>query len=32
MTPNGGGTPPEAIAEAIDNSFGSFDDFKKSFV
>lgn len=32
MTPNGGGNPPEAIGSAIDNSFGSFDQFKEKFV
>jgi superoxide dismutase, Fe-Mn family len=29
MSPNGGGQPDGALAEAIDSTFGSFDDFKK---
>ncbi len=32
MTPDGGGEPPAAIGDAINNRFGSFDDFKKAFV
>jgi superoxide dismutase, Fe-Mn family len=28
MSPNGGGGPEGALAEAIDSAFGSFDDFK----
>jgi Fe-Mn family superoxide dismutase len=28
MSPNGGGAPSGALAEAIDAAFGSFDDFK----
>jgi Fe-Mn family superoxide dismutase len=31
MSPNGGGKPSGAIAEAIDRDFGSFDEFKKQF-
>ena len=31
MSPNGGGNPSGAIAEAIDSSFGSFDNFKTEF-
>ena len=31
MKPNGGGEPTGAIAEAINNSFGSFADFKQQF-
>lgn len=31
MTPNGGGKPTGAIAEAIDASFGSFDKFAEEF-
>ena len=31
MSPNGGGNPSGAIAEAIDASFGSFDKFKEEF-
>lgn len=31
MSPNGGGKPTGAIAEAIDRDFGSFDEFKKQF-
>ena len=31
MTPNGGGQPTGAIAEAIDKSFGSFDKFVEEF-
>ena len=31
MSPNGGGKPTGAIAEAIDNSFGSYDKFKEEF-
>ncbi len=31
MTPNGGGAPTGAIAKAIDESFGSYDAFKKAF-
>jgi Fe-Mn family superoxide dismutase len=29
MSPDGGGEPQGALAEAIDSKFGSFDDFKK---
>ncbi len=28
MSPNGGGAPDGALAQAIDSAFGSFDDFK----
>ncbi len=31
MSPNGGGKPTGAIADAIDRDFGSFDEFKKQF-
>jgi len=31
MTPNGGGAPTGALAEAIDSAFGSFDAFKAQF-
>ncbi len=31
MSPNGGGNPSGALAEAIDSSFSSFDAFKDSF-
>lgn len=31
MSPNGGGTPTGALAEAIDAAFGSFDAFKDAF-
>jgi Fe-Mn family superoxide dismutase len=31
MSPNGGGKPSGKLAEAIDSSFGSFDDFKEKF-
>ncbi|HEY9808013.1 MAG TPA: superoxide dismutase [Halomicronema sp.] len=31
MSPNGGGEPTGAIADAIKQSFGSFDNFKKQF-
>ncbi|MCL4149887.1 UNVERIFIED_CONTAM: hypothetical protein GTU68_048900 [Idotea baltica] len=31
MSPNGGGTPSGALAEAIDKAFGSFDEFKSKF-
>jgi len=31
MSPNGGGTPSGALAEAIDAAFGSFEDFKTAF-
>ncbi len=31
LSPNGGGAPEGAIAEAIDAAFGSFDDFKQAF-
>jgi superoxide dismutase, Fe-Mn family len=31
MSPNGGGAPSGAIADAIDAAFGSFDNFKSQF-
>ena len=31
MSPNGGGSPSGALANAIDASFGSFDAFKEEF-
>lgn len=31
MSPNGGGQPSGALADAIDSAFGSFDDFKEKF-
>jgi Fe-Mn family superoxide dismutase len=31
MTPNGGGAPSGALADAISAKWGSFDDFKKAF-
>lgn len=31
MSPNGGGTPTGAIADAINSAFGSFDGFKEQF-
>ena len=31
LSPNGGGNPDGAIADAIINQFGSFDNFKKEF-
>src|SRR3982751_960832 len=31
MSPDGGGEPDGALAEAIDSAFGSFDDFKGKF-
>lgn len=31
MSPDGGGTPSGALAEAIDAAFGSFDGFKEAF-
>ncbi|MCB9525542.1 MAG: superoxide dismutase [Myxococcales bacterium] len=31
MSPNGGGEPTGAIADAIEKAFGSFDDFKAKF-
>ena len=32
MTPNGGGAPSGALADAIAKKWGSYDDFKKAFV
>ncbi len=32
FSPDGGGKPAGRLAEAIDHTFGSFDDFKKAFV
>lgn len=32
MSPEGGGEPSGAVAEAINTAFGSFDEFKKLFV
>lgn len=32
MSPNGGGKPSGELADAIERSFGSFDDFKKKFI
>lgn len=32
MSPDGGGAPSGAIADAINSSFGDFDSFKKEFV
>ena len=31
MSPNGGGEPSGALADAINSTFGSFDDFKQAF-
>ncbi|MGI2326573.1 superoxide dismutase [Planococcus sp. YIM B11945] len=31
LSPNGGGNPTGALAEAIDSKFGSFDEFKAKF-
>jgi Fe-Mn family superoxide dismutase len=31
MSPNGGGAPTGALAEAINEAFGSFDNFKEAF-
>ncbi|HSP22313.1 MAG TPA: superoxide dismutase [Planococcus sp. (in: firmicutes)] len=31
LSPNGGGTPTGAVAEAINSKFGSFDEFKEKF-
>ena len=31
MSPNGGGTPSGALAQAIDTAYGSFEDFKTTF-
>ncbi len=31
MSPDGGGAPEGALAEAIDSAFGSFEDFKEQF-
>jgi Fe-Mn family superoxide dismutase len=31
MSPNGGGEPSGALADAINEAFGSFDDFKSAF-
>ena len=31
MSPNGGGEPTGAIADAINNAFGSFEEFKNTF-
>jgi Fe-Mn family superoxide dismutase len=31
LSPNGGGTPGGALGDAIDDVFGSFDDFKEAF-
>ena len=31
MSPNGGGSPSGDLIDAINNSFGSFDDFKSAF-
>jgi len=32
FSPDGGGKPSGRLAEAIDRTFGSFDDFKKAFI
>ena len=31
MSPNGGGTPSGALAQAVDAAYGSFEDFKTTF-
>ena len=31
MSPNGGGIPSGALAQAIDTAYGSFEDFKRAF-
>ncbi len=31
LSPNGGGAPSGALADAIDSTFGSFDEFKQKF-
>lgn len=31
MTPNGGGNPTGAVSDAIDNAFGSYEEFKDAF-
>ena len=32
MSPDGGGTPPQTVAEKIDDAFGGIDAFKKAFI